>query len=329
MTTTKIERLQACLAGRPADRAPVALWRHFPVDDQQPASLAAATLDYQKQYDFDLVKVTPASSFCLRDWGIQDVWRGATEGTRVYTNRVVQQPEDWLKLRPLNPNAGALAAQLECLGLVCRELSQSSNPTPVLQTIFSPMAQAKNLAGKDLLQIHLRQYPDAVHAGLQTIAETTRSFIQAANRLGIAGIFYAQQFASYALLSFNEFQDFCLRYDLEVLSEAAPLWLNMLHLHGEAVMFEHAASYPVQVINWHDRDTHPSLTQARTYFAGTLCGGLQREHMVLGDPASVRAQALDAIQSAGSSRFILGTGCVMETITPRANILAARQAVER
>ena len=28
------------------------------------------------QYDFDLVKVTPASSFCLRDWGAEDRWTG-------------------------------------------------------------------------------------------------------------------------------------------------------------------------------------------------------------------------------------------------------------
>ena len=58
------ERLQACLKDDPAlDSPPVALWRHFPVDDQEAATLAAATLDFQRHYDFDLVKVTPASSF--------------------------------------------------------------------------------------------------------------------------------------------------------------------------------------------------------------------------------------------------------------------------
>jgi hypothetical protein len=29
-------RLEACLTGQIPDRAPVALWRHFPVDDQTP-----------------------------------------------------------------------------------------------------------------------------------------------------------------------------------------------------------------------------------------------------------------------------------------------------
>ena len=57
------QRIEACLGGKAPDRAPVALWRHFPVDDQTPDGLAAATLDFQQTYDFDLVKVTPASSF--------------------------------------------------------------------------------------------------------------------------------------------------------------------------------------------------------------------------------------------------------------------------
>ncbi len=77
------ERMGACLKDNPAlDRPPVALWRHFPVDDQSPEGLAAAVLDFQSRYDFDLVKVTPASSFCLKDWGVDDVWEGSPEGTR-------------------------------------------------------------------------------------------------------------------------------------------------------------------------------------------------------------------------------------------------------
>ena len=70
---SKRDRLKAAIAGQKADRPPVALWRHFPVDDQDPALLAAATAAFQQTYDFDLVKVTPASSFCLRDWGAQDL----------------------------------------------------------------------------------------------------------------------------------------------------------------------------------------------------------------------------------------------------------------
>ena len=65
--TTHRERIQACLNGETPDRTPIALWRHFPVDDQDPETLAASTLHFQNTYDFDIVKVTPASSFrCQR-----------------------------------------------------------------------------------------------------------------------------------------------------------------------------------------------------------------------------------------------------------------------
>ena len=93
--TTHRERIQAAIKGEMIDRPPVALWRHFPVDDQVPQALADAHLNYQQNYDFDLVKVTPASSFCIIDWGVKDAWVGDTEGTRRYTERIISDPRDW------------------------------------------------------------------------------------------------------------------------------------------------------------------------------------------------------------------------------------------
>lgn len=320
------QRLEACLAGGKLDRPPVALWRHFPVDDQTADGLAAATLEFQRLYDFDLVKVTPASSFCLRDWGVEDAWRGSTEGTRENTRRAVQTPGDWLRLPVLDPYAGSLGQQLDCLRLVCGEMKEQ---TPVLQTIFSPLAQAKNLCGGQTLLTHLRHYPDALHAGLQTIAESTRRFIEAACETGITGVFYAVQHASYMLLSASEYEHFGRTYDLQVLEPAGKLWLNMLHLHGNDVMFEHLTDYPLAIINWHDRDTFPSLVEARQHYQGVMCGGLQRERtMVLGTPEQVAAEAHDALLATGGERFILGTGCVLPITAPRGNIWAARQSVE-
>ena len=325
MNYTHRTRLEACLSGIQPDRVPVALWRHFPVDDQTPAGLASATIEFQRTYDFDLVKVTPASSFCLKDWGAEDEWRGATEGTREYTRRVIQQPEDWAQLPALSPTKGRLGDQLECLRLIVNELGPH---TPVIHTVFNPLSQAKNLVGSEALLVHLHRYPDAVQAGLRILAETTRRFVEAAIQTGIAGVFFAVQHAQYGLLSEAEYETFGRPYDFRVLEPARKLWLNMLHLHGEQVMFEGFLDYPVAVINWHDRDTWPSLKQAQGLYAGAVCGGLQRERtMVLGTPDDVTAEALDAIQATAGKRFILGTGCVLPIIAPRANLRAARQAV--
>ncbi|NLD74956.1 MAG: uroporphyrinogen decarboxylase, partial [Chloroflexi bacterium] len=118
--------------------------------------------------------------------------------------------------------------------------------------------------------------------------------------------------------------------DLEVLEAAEHAWFHLLHLHGDEVMFDRLARYPVQAVNWHDRETPPSLTDARKRFAGALCGGLRQwETMVRGTPEDVRREAADAIRQTGGRGFILGTGCVTPIVAPTSNIRAAREAVER
>ena len=101
--TTHRERIQTTLAGSLPDRTPVALWRHFPNEDQNPEALAAATLNFQEAYDFDLVKVTPASSFAVKDWGVEDEWKNNPEGSREYTKHVIREPKDWETLSVLDP----------------------------------------------------------------------------------------------------------------------------------------------------------------------------------------------------------------------------------
>lgn len=324
-TISHRERLQATLAGQMPDRTPLALWRHFPVDDQTPAGLAAAAAAFQHAYDFDLIKVTPASSFCLKDWGVTDRWAGNPEGTREYTGRAIHSPQDWEKLAVLEPTQGYLGQQLTSLNLLTSEFRPA---TPVIQTIFSPMAQAKNLVGGDTLIIHLRRYPEALHKGLEAITQTTLRFIEAARQTGIDGVFYAIQHAQYGLLAPHEFETFGLAYDLRILAAVQDLWLNMLHLHGSEVMFEMASRYPAAIVNWHDRERGPSLAEGKRLFSGTVCGGLRQwDTMVLASPDQVRAEAEDAIRATGGQRFILGTGCVLPTTAPYGNIQAARQVV--
>lgn len=324
MTTHK-ERLQACIQGEFIDRPPVALWRHFPVDDQAPDTLAKATLQFQKTYDFDLVKVTPASSFCMRDWGVEDTWLGHTEGTRQYTKRVIHDPRDWEKLPVLDPSAKFLAAQLECLQLIRKELDPG---TPLLQTVFSPLAQAKNLAGNDLLIAHVRLYPEAVMKGLATIAESTRRFVEACLDIGIDGVFYAIQHAQASLLTLDEYKAFGLPHDLKVLEPANNLWCNLLHLHGHDVYFSILDSLKFPIVNWHDRETFPSLSEGQKEFSGVVCGGLRQDTLVYQDQAEVKKEAADAIQQTNGKHFLLGTGCVVPIIASHGNLLAARKSVQ-
>jgi uroporphyrinogen decarboxylase len=239
---------------------------------------------------------------------------------------VIHQPDDWLDLPVLDPTGGHLGAQLNSLQRLVSELGQS---TPVIQTIFNPLSQAKNLVGQDKLMVHMRRYPEQLHTGLNTITKSTRRFVEAVLETRIAGVFFAVQHAQYGLLSLDEYDTFGRYYDLQVLEPAQEAWLNVLHLHGGDVMFEKFVDYPVSVLNWHDRETRPSLVEAKSMFSGAVCGGLNRiSTLVLGMPSDVFAESEIAIRETNGSRFILGTGCVTPINAPHGNILTVRQCVE-
>jgi len=323
----KRERLEKTILGEETDRVPVALWRHWPGDDQRAADLAEATVMFQRQWDFDFVKVTPTSSFCITDYGVQDRWAGHLEGTREYTRRAVERSLDWTELRVLDPSKGVLSRQIEVLRLL---KDAFGTVTPFIQTIFSPLAQAKNIAGGEALIEHMRTAPDRVRTGLNTITDSTLRFIDAIRKSGVSGIFYAVQHASYSMMTEAEYQEFGRPYDLRIL-EAIPdtWWLNMMHLHGKLPMFDLVADYPVQVINWHERETAPDLNEGKLKFKGAVSGGIGRwDPMHSGTPGEVRTQARHAIEQTNRRRFILSTGCVIMTTTPQSNIRAAREVVE-
>ncbi len=327
MTTkmTKRERLEAAFAGQAVDRPPVALWRHWPVDDQYGDELARAALVFQHTFDFDFIKVTPSSNYSVTAYGVESQWAGNQEGTRTKGPGIIKSPEDWLKLKPLDPHEGLLGEVLKANKIIGNTVREE---TPFIQTIFNPLSQAKNMA-RDRLLSDIRRHPDAVKAGLATITESIIRFIQELKKTGTAGIFLATQHATYDLLAEEEYRKFCYKPDQKILKATEGMWFNLLHLHGVNVMFNLVAEYPVHAINWHDVETPPSLAEARSQTDKALCGGLRQwETMVRGTPESVEAEAKAAIEATGGKGFILGTGCVTPITAPTSNILAARKAVE-
>ncbi len=326
--TSKRERLEKAIAGEAVDRVPVALWRHWPGDDQRAADLARSTVEFQRRYDWDFVKISPSSSFCLTDYGVQDEWVGNIEGTRNYTRRAIGRTLDWTNLRPLDPKRGALGRQLEAVKAITAELGAD---VPAIQTIFSPLAQARNLVGGDGLLAHIRTAPERVHTGLNTITESTVRFIEELGRSGLAGIYYAVQLANYQFLTEDEYRVFGRPYDLRILEAlSGKWWFNLLHLHGdEAPMFDVFTDYPVQAINWHDRDAKPDLATGKSRFPGAVCGGLSHWSPThTGTPNEIREQARDAFRQTGGRRFILATGCVIMVTTPLSNIRAVREVAD-
>ena len=319
---SKRRRLEAVIGGEKADRLPVALWRHWPGDDQDAAALAEAHLKWQHDYDWDLLKVGPDSNYSVADWGVEDRWVGHIEGTRETTRWPVQDVHDWGALRPLDPTQGKLAMQIEALSLV----RQGAGPElPILATVFSPLTQAKHLAGKQALASHLRSHPELFHNALEVITESTLRFVEAAKNAGVDGIFFAVQHARYPLMSRDEFTAFGRAYDLQVLKAANDLPLNMLHIHSTGLMFDLVADYPVPLVNWHDRESDISLKEGLAQIDGAASGGIDHWTMHQESPGQLLAEARDAVEQTGGRRLLLGTGCVVMATTPMRNLRAIRE----
>lgn len=319
------DRIFASFTGMPVDRPPLTFWRHFPIADQDPFHLAKASLDFQHRFDLDLIKVTPSSSYCLYDWNVLDEWHGNPEGTRDYTDHPVSLPDDWLKLKVLDPKAGFLAKTLEALKII---KNQNNTSAPIVQTIFNPLAQAKNLAGKENLAIHIRRYPDALKIGLETITTSILDYLKSLSEIGVDGVFYAVQHAQYPLLSELEFQQFSRGYDLRILQSCQHFPVRVLHIHGSNIMFEKVKDYPVNLINWHDRESEFSLSAGKILSNAAVCGGIKRETMALGSPDQVVAEINQTMEETGGTGVCIGTGCVIPVITPEVNIYTARQTMD-
>jgi uroporphyrinogen decarboxylase len=321
---TARERVGAALAGEPVDRPPVALWRHFPEEDQTAEGLAAATLRWQQAHGFDLIKLMPPGDYPTIDWGAVSVYQGATGGTRQTTRFPVTRPADWTTLPPLDVRQGFNGVMLDAVAQTRAALDPA---VILLQTVFSSLTVANKLTG-GLAVEHLRAHPTELRAGLRRITEVTRDVAAASLAAGADGLFFATQLADFTVLDETEYREFGLAYDLQVLEAAGESRLTMLHLHGEAPMFELQSRYPIHAVNWHDRRAAPHLAEGRVRAGRCVAGGLDERRIATYAPEQAAAEAREAIAQTGGAGLIVAPGCVIPITTAPATIQAAVDAVK-
>lgn len=298
----KRERLEKTVAGEPTDRVPVALWRHWPGDDQRAADLARSTLDFQRAFDWDIVQVVPARSYSVADYGLGTVWEGHPSGDRTLIKQPIRRSLDWTELRTLDPLRGEVGKYLSAVSLVRDGLG--TDDVPVMAVVYSPMSQAAMMAADDLLLRNLRTHPDRLETGLNILTESTMMLIDALKRTGIDGICYVVDHACFSLMSRAEYETFGAAPDRRIL-EALPSkwWLNIVSLQSPAPMFELAATYPIKALHWDIPAGQPDLDKAWPLFDGMFCGGFSNTlHLERATPAGVRDVARDLINHSGGDR---------------------------
>jgi len=322
---THWERLEAALAGKPVDHVPVSLWRRFPVIDLDPARLAEATVAWQRDYDFDLVKFMSAGTYGVEDWGAVSDYKDSPIGTRVIVKPGLTSAEAWPRLAKLSPTEGRLGMEVKAISLAAEALK---GEVPILATVFNPLTLACKLAG-DRVFADLRRHPDLLEAGLAIIAQTTIDFARACLRAGAHGLFFSTQMASYRCLNEAEHRRFGVHYDRMVLDAlAGESRFTMLHLHGNDVMFSQALDHPANMVNWHDRHSELDLAGAVGRFNGLLAGGLDQDGTLLNGPVdAIKREVHDAIAQTQGRRLLIAPGCVVPIATPAAHYRAVGEAV--
>ena len=327
VTSAKRERVQAALAGEPVDQPPVSMWRHFYEFEETAEGLAEAMLGFQRQFDWDFMKVNPRAQYHVEDWGARYRYSGNPLQSPTRTHVPVQTPENWQQIRPLDPLKGSLDEHLRALQIIARGLC---GEVPFVMTVFTPLAIAARLVESDQAMLeHLHEYPKEVHAALQSITESFRAYVTECLNAGVDGIFFATtSWASHDLITDEEYQEFGRPYDLRVLETAKEASFNILHVCKDNNMLQSLADYPVHALNWDTQsDTNPSLEEARRFTSRALLGGVSGQTLLKGQPGAVAQEVRDAVAQTEGLRLMEGPNCSVPPGSPQANLRTVHEAL--
>ncbi len=326
----KKERVDAALRGDAVDRVPASMWGHDFEREWNPNTLAEAMVENFTRYDWDYMKVNPRACYHVEGWGVKVRPSGEKYKAPVFEATPIRSASDWKRIRPLEPDQGALGEQLRALQIINHSVGYDAYFT---QTIFCPLGVAHYLAGnnKEAVLHTIREDRNAMHSALRVITETFTNYAIACLEQGASGIFYATNgWASEALLTADQYREFGEQYDLEFLDAIkSRSKFNILHNCGTRIYFDLLASYPVQAISWAATlEGNPDLAEGKRRSGKAVMGGIsEKTTLKNGSPDQVQEEVAKALEQTGGRHFLLAPGCSIPPETPAKNLEAIRRAL--
>jgi len=327
----KKERVDSALRGAWIDRVPASMWGHDFEREWSAQSLAEAMVENFTHYDWDYMKVNPRASYHVEGWGVRVRPSGEKYKAPVFEDTPIKSSSDWKRIRPLEPDQGALGEQLQSLRWINHAMGIDAY---FVQTIFCPLGVAKYLVcnkSEPVLQT-IREDRAAMHAALRVIAETFITYAIACLEQGASGIFYATNgWASESMLTADQYREFGEQYDLEILDAIkSRSKFTILHNCGTHIYFDLLATYPVHAINWAATlEGNPDLREGKLRSGKVVMGGISEKTILKhGEPAQVQEEVARAIELTGGTYFLLAPGCSIPPETPVENLLAIRSSLD-
>lgn len=326
----KKERVDAALRGDPVDRVPASMWGHDFEREWDPYLLSEAMVENFTRYDWDFMKVNPRASYHVEDWGVKVRPSGEKYKAPVIESTPIRSASDWKRIRPLEPDQGALAEQLKALQLINHSVGYEAY---FVQTIFCPLGVAMYLAGNQAEPVlhTIREDRNAMHAALRVITETFTTYALACMEEGASGIFYATNgWASEGRLTEDQYREFGEQYDQEILDAIKRRSkLTILHNCGSRIYFDLLSGYPVHALNWAATvEGNPDLAEGKRRSGKAVMGGISEKTVLKdGSPGQVQDEVAQALELTGGRHFLLAPGCSIPPQTPARNLEAIHRSL--
>ena len=319
-----IERVNAVLAGRKADRPPFSFWYHFPPDQVAGAGAVRAHLDLLSEYGVDVLKVMNDNPYPHAE--------------------PIARVEDLESIVPLKGDEGGFGEQLALLsvlrGAVGTRVYMPTtvfNAWMVLRLLVKPptVHLPPDLDGAaDAPSRWLRQAcgenPELMGRALKTIGANLARFAVKCGAAGADGVFLSVRDDWVDTPETPGLYDQMVRpTDRAILAAVSGAPFNVLHVCGKAVNFLTFAEYAVPVLHWADRAAGPSIGAVAAWAKPALWGGVDNlGTLVTGTPEQVRAEVADALRQAGARPIMIAPGCTFDPErVPQANLRALAEAV--
>jgi uroporphyrinogen decarboxylase len=213
MNYKKKDRIKKVLSGETPDRIPVSIWGHDFLREWSAEDLAAQTIEKQRQYDYDFVKMNPRATFWAELWGNRYEPPKEQRQPRLL-HKAIEEVEDFSKIQSLTNSHPIFDEHLQALEMIIAEIGDDVD---VIYTVFSPLAVAGLLCGgvgEPLITL-AKSNPKAIHHALEAISGSLKHHVSDALNRGASGLFYAPlQWTSTVNCDPGFYEEFGKPYDL-------------------------------------------------------------------------------------------------------------------
>ena len=324
---TKRERVTAALRGTTVDRVPLAFWLHNFATENSAKGLAEETLRLLRRFDWDFLKPQSRAQCFAEMWGLTYAPSGERAQPFTVTHAPVADAGDLARLRPADPQTGALGEQLEALRLIRAAVGPD---VPIIWTIFAPMMVLPMLCrgGRDQALALARSAPRETEHALGVMTDTLAEYARACLDAGADGLFYATNVATRSLMTAAECRRWQRPWDLRVLEAVTGEPFNLLHVCGTGILFDEFADYPVTAFSWATVPGNPTLDGVHARTGRAVVGGLPAKPEIASLSADdLAARTRRALDEMGGRWLLLGPDCSINPDTPEPLLDAVGDAV--